>query len=536
MSLKSHLLLSMGGAFGLLLIALLLGLFGLNKTAQDFSNTLHQDVAFQDAVSDMYGGGLQMSSSLRGIAIDPKNKSGYDNLKSGQQDFDAALQKAKSLPLVAGVPPATLPHIEALYTERKQLIERVIQEAQTDQAKAIATLNQAEIPLWRQIRKELLDTRKIVRERVSQNEAQSIQSDQRLLLLTSVFAVLALVAVGLSLFSILRVLKHRLGSDPVAVAAIAQRVATGDLTEAIPPAHERSVLSAMRHMQQQLSQVIRHIRQDANTLNDVSTKLSDAEQIVTQNITAQSSEVSTIAAAIEQMTVSIRQISELSHEATQIAMTAGGVAEQGKDQVDTLAAEMQQASTTVSNAEAEIKHLAQESSHIAQIVQTIQEIAEQTNLLALNAAIEAARAGEQGRGFAIVADEVRKLAERTATSTTEIRQTIDRVQTSIQAAGLHMADGVHAIDINLDRVKDTRRIINELNTASEQVVSTTKEMAHSIQEQTTASTLIAQRIEAISQAAEHNTEAVKSSAQETDHVRDLASQLKKTVTVFHLPE
>ena len=535
MTLKRQLLLISGGAFSVLFAVLAYALYALDRASEETDHLIGHEVSAQLAYTNLYASGLQAASSMRSVVLDPKNEVGYANLKRGLDDFDAALALAKSIPPTESQKPDALRSIETMHAQRKQLIERATTLVRNDVPRAMALLNDEEIPLWRKIRDVLLEQVKAARTDMDAARQEGADAAHRVIAVVGVCTLLALIFGGVCLALLVRRLDSSLGGDPVAVAAAAAAVAQGDLSQALPGAAPGSVIESMRRMQGQLVDSVTVIRAGAEQLNVAAERLNDNETGVAERVQQQSDKLAEIAAAVEQLTTSIRVVADLGSETNSLAQGAGQQAGQGVVAIERVLTEMNAIQRAVDRAATVIAELGRESESIASVVGTIREIADQTNLLALNAAIEAARAGEQGRGFAVVADEVRKLAERTTTSTGEIGATIARVRAGIGEATGRMNEGVDIVASGRTLANDAGAVMQTILHNAEEVVRTVHEMAHSVSEQSTVSTQIAQRIEAISLASEDNMRAVDEAVGATQRVNTLAHQLTDSVRVFRLP-
>ncbi|MFW9672786.1 methyl-accepting chemotaxis protein [Vibrio parahaemolyticus] len=240
--------------------------------------------------------------------------------------------------------------------------------------------------------------------------------------------VVILAALGM-VFLLLRTVLKPLNDIKDAMAQIAS--GDGDLSQRIQINTQDEIgqlAKAFNEFVSKIQATVSQVIDSSNTLRQEMANLSSLTETIADSTVSQQRDSEAVAAAVHEMQVTSRNVSESANEAAVASQTANDelsntnvILEQTVGSIRDLAGEIESASHVINTLDNDV-------SDIASVLDVIRGIAEQTNLLALNAAIEAARAGEQGRGFAVVADEVRSLASRTQQSTGEIQAMIEKLQ------------------------------------------------------------------------------------------------------------
>jgi methyl-accepting chemotaxis protein len=353
----------------------------------------------------------------------------------------------------------------------------------------------------------------------------------------NVLLVWSLIAIALTAgvaVMIVRQVLLQLGGDPNEVSAVVDRMAEGDFSHKPERTPEKGSLMANAYRtQDSLRDMLTTVRTQSLQVADMSQALASSAKQIVENVNQESDSVASMAASIEELSVSTTHISDQGANAKRIANESRANSDQGAEVIKRTVNELIDSAKKIEEASREVSRLGEDASHISDVVKVIKEIADQTNLLALNAAIEAARAGEQGRGFAVVADEVRKLAERTAAATNEINSMSDKIGNVAGSALNGMGKVVEITKQGVGDAGSAETSIAGIQKSFSEVVAVIDDIAAALAEQNIAATELAKGTERVSQMSEENSGAAKNLLtlatdleQGSNKVREVVSRFK----------
>ena len=326
------------------------------------------------------------------------------------------------------------------------------------------------------------------------------QADQTALLAESILICLALVSVAVGIFASYYIGRKQISLPLSSVVDKLRRVAGGDLEVDVDNSGRADEIGdlniALEKFVAASKEQIELIRQQEASAQEKILRAQKVKQLTDSFQSNIRDAMMTLASASEEMQATAVSMSSTAEETSSQTCEVSSVTTQTSNNVSTIAAATEELATTTTQVSDQMKRganvarqassrtgdaviqlsgLTTAASEIDNVLKLISDIAAQTKLLALNATIEAVRAGEAGRGFNVVASEVKSLAEQTEAATANVTRQIN----DIQQASRSVLDAVNEINLVVEQVND---VTVSVAASADQQVSATFEISRSVQE------------------------------------------------------
>ncbi len=334
------------------------------------------------------------------------------------------------------------------------------------------------------------------------------------------------LSIGIALFMGLwlsRTMRVALG----AVTGTLQHLAAGDLRDQCGYRKADEFGRVSEHVNRvagNMRDALAQLGRNADEQDEIARRNADACNQARAGLEQQRSSIGALVASLTELETSF---GEVAHHAGETAEWVGSVETLARQGSELMSDTRESTATLARQLEASVDEIANVevlSEQIGEILVVIRGIADQTNLLALNAAIEAARAGEQGRGFAVVADEVRGLAQRTAKSTGEIQQRIERLAQGIASAVQSVEKSRAQMQANLDQVGMADQLMQDIRRQVEHIATMSREIDSATGQQRLAAEEVSRGMHAIDSAAEQNMGSVVAISESSDRQARMSAE------------
>ncbi|WP_077277399.1 methyl-accepting chemotaxis protein [Thioalkalivibrio denitrificans] len=303
---------------------------------------------------------------------------------------------------------------------------------------------------------------------------------------------------------------------------------TEDITGAIADSVNYAI-DALRSLVTTINQTAMQVSTAAVKTQSTALRLADASSHQAREIASASSSITDMADTIEQVSRNAETSAEVAQKSVEIAGKGALTVRKTIDGMDTIREQIQETSKR-------IKRLGESSQEIGDIVGLINDIADQTNILALNAAIQASAAGEAGRGFAVVADEVQRLAERSANATKQIEALVKTIQADTNEAVISMEHSTANVVNGAKLALDAGDALSEIEGVSHQLADLIATISHAARQQAAVAQNVSNTMNVIQEITMQTSDGTNETAVSIGNLTNLATELRKSVAGFKLPE
>jgi twitching motility protein PilJ len=250
----------------------------------------------------------------------------------------------------------------------------------------------------------------------------------------------------------------------------------------------------------------------------------------------QAQEIAGASAAVNEMAVSIDQVSSNAAESSAVAERSVAIAKKGTNVVQNTIRGMDNIREQIQETSKRIKRLGESSQEIGDIVSLINDIADQTNILSLNAAIQASMAGDAGRGFAVVADEVQRLAERSSAATKQIEALVKTIQSDTNEAVISMEHTTAEVVRGARLAQDAGVALEEIENVSTSLAELIQNISNAARQQSSSALHISNTMNVIQEITSQTSSGTNATAYSIGNLADMAFELRSSVAGFKLPE
>lgn len=318
-------------------------------------------------------------------------------------------------------------------------------------------------------------------------------------------------------------------------------IADGDLSSEVE-VDERAgealteLANSVNYMVKQLREIVSNVQGATVSVSGSANEIQSTTEHLSSGSEAQAAQILDTTAAIDEMAVSIQQVSENTVSSADVAQTARDNAVKGAEAVQNTIKGMDRIRDQVQDTSKRIKRLGESSQQIGEIVQLIGDIADRTSILALNASIQAAMAGEAGQGFAVVAEEVERLAERANDATKQIGTLIKSIQGETSEAIAAMEESTREVVSGSELAADAGASLEEINAVSRDLAELMQQISLAAKQQARGAESVSKSMGEISEVTQQTAAGTRQAAVSVSDLATMADGLYGSVSQFRLPE